>query len=287
MITARRGLPVTAFLAASLLTVAATPALTTEAAGRTADDHRQPGRADRPAGTAHTASSPVSGPIGAVSLLARLHADAPAPLASDAAASDAAAPGALASDAVTPDVVAPDAVERAAAHGRPLGGAAQEPEAAAEVQEPAEPAEPDPAGPDAAEPEPAAYVAADGERIDAERIRPWLEGRGSPLADHAETLIEAGVAHEVDPRLVIGIAAIESSVGTRLPASTHNAWGWSGTGPHGLHAWGSWPEAIEDFTARLARIYDVDRVDEEMARTYCPPNWRAWLDTVRWVIDDL
>jgi hypothetical protein len=131
------------------------------------------------------------------------------------------------------------------------------------------------------------YHGSDGETIDAERLRSWLEGRGSPLAPYADDFVAAGIAHDVDPRLVIGIAAIESTVGEQLPPGSHNAWGWGGSGPHGLAAWPSWPVAIDAFTERLGALYDTEVIDERMARTYCPPNWRAWLDTVRWVFDDI
>jgi hypothetical protein len=132
-----------------------------------------------------------------------------------------------------------------------------------------------------------AYEGADGERIDAPRIRAWLEHRNSPMAPYAEELVVAGVDHDVDPRLVVGIAAIESSAGKRLPPGSHNAWGWGGSGAYGLAAWPSWPEAIDAYTEGLARVYDTDNVDETMARKYVPPNWRKWLRTVHWVIDDI
>ena len=131
------------------------------------------------------------------------------------------------------------------------------------------------------------YEGADGERIDAPRIRTWLEDRNSPMAPYAEELVAAGIEHDVDPRLVVGIAAIESSAGKRLPPGSHNAWGWNGSGAYGLAAWPSWPEAIDDYTEGLARVYDTDNVDEKMARKYVPPNWQKWLRTVRWVMDDI
>ena len=131
------------------------------------------------------------------------------------------------------------------------------------------------------------YDAADGEPIDAPRIRAWLEERNSPMAPYAEELVAAGVEHDVDPRLVVGIAAIESSAGKRLPPGSHNAWGWGGNGSHGLAAWPSWPVSIDEFTEGLARVYDTDNVDETMARKYVPPNWQKWLRTVHWVIDDI
>lgn len=131
------------------------------------------------------------------------------------------------------------------------------------------------------------YTGNDGEEIDVDRLRTWLEGRDSPLAAYTEELIRAGLDHDVDPRLVVGIAAIESSVGIALPPGSHNAWGWGGNGAHGLAAWPSWPVAIDTFTERLGALYDTDNVDETMARRYCPPNWRQWLRTVRWVMQDI
>jgi hypothetical protein len=131
------------------------------------------------------------------------------------------------------------------------------------------------------------YLASDGERIDVERIATWLEHRGSPMAPYAEDLVRAGVAYDVDPRVVLGIAGIESTVGEAIPEGSHNAWGWNGDGPRGLKAWDSWPEAIDDYTERLGRLYDTENVDEDFAQTYCPPNWEKWLDTVQWVMNDI
>ncbi|MEX2551000.1 MAG: glucosaminidase domain-containing protein [Nitriliruptoraceae bacterium] len=134
-----------------------------------------------------------------------------------------------------------------------------------------------------AAPEPV-YTTADGERVDAERIHDFLAGRGAPLADHADTFVAAGIAHDVDPRVVVGIAIAESNGGERLPAGSHNAWGWGGSGPHGLAAWDSWEESIHGYTERLGERYATDDVSVDFAQAYCPPNWRWWHDTVTWVI---
>jgi hypothetical protein len=128
------------------------------------------------------------------------------------------------------------------------------------------------------------FVAADGEQVTAERVEAFLAGRGAPLADHAATIVAAGIEHDVDPRLIVGIAIAESNGGKRLPAGSYNAWGWSGSGSHGLRHWSSWEASIDDFTERLGRIYDTSAVDESFARTYCPPNWRWWLETVTWTM---
>ncbi len=131
------------------------------------------------------------------------------------------------------------------------------------------------------------YETADGDRIDAARVSAFLDGRGAPLAAHAETIVAAGVAHDVDPRVVVAIAIAESNGGELLPAGSHNAWGWGGSGPRGLRAWESWEVSIDEYTERLGALYDTDDVDWDFASTYCPPNTQWWYDTVTWAIDQI
>lgn len=129
------------------------------------------------------------------------------------------------------------------------------------------------------------YVAADGTEVTPERIHAFLDGRGAPLADHAELFVEAGLRHDVDPRVVVAISIAESNGGKMHPEGTHNVWGWGGSGgPSGLRAWPSWEEAIDTYTERLGALYDTDDVDWDFASTYCPPNTQWWYDTVTWAI---
>ena len=135
---------------------------------------------------------------------------------------------------------------------------------------------------------PLAYTAADGEVVTPERIFAFLDGRNSPLAAHAETFVAAGIAHDVDPRVVVAISIAESNGGKMKPAGTHNAWGWGGSGgPRGLRAWDSWEQSIDHYTERLGALYDTDNVDWEFASTYCPPNTQWWFDTVTWAIGQI
>jgi len=122
------------------------------------------------------------------------------------------------------------------------------------------------------------YVAADGELITADRIEQFLLDKGSPLAPWADAFVEAGRANDVDPRVVVAIAGIESSFGKRQRGN--NAWGWGG-GPGGsLSRWADWPTAIHAYTERLGARYDTSTIDEAFARRYVPPNWRHWLSAV-------
>ncbi len=122
------------------------------------------------------------------------------------------------------------------------------------------------------------WVGDDGELISVDRVRRYLERKGSPLAPYAADFVAAGVANDVDPRAVISIAAIESSFGKRQRGN--NAWGWSG-GPGGsLSRWPDWPTAIHDYTAKLGSKYDVTNIDTAFAKRYVPPNWEHWLKVV-------
>lgn len=132
------------------------------------------------------------------------------------------------------------------------------------------------------------YVAADGTEVTSERIFAFLDGRGAPLAEQAELFVEAGIRHDVDPRVVVAISIAESNGGKRFPQATHNVWGWGGSGgSHGLRGWDSWEEAIDEYTERLGERYDTDNVDWAFASTYCPPNTQWWLNTVTWAIGQI
>lgn len=136
--------------------------------------------------------------------------------------------------------------------------------------------------------EPLAYTAADGQVVTPERIFAFLDGRNAPLADQAESFVAAGMAHDVDPRVVVAIAIAESDAGKLHPQGTYNAWGWGGSGgPRGLRAWDSWEQSIDRYTERLGALYDTENVDWEFASTYCPPNTQWWYDTVTWAIGQI
>ena len=128
-----------------------------------------------------------------------------------------------------------------------------------------------------------AYVTDDGERITTDRVRAFLERKGSPLAPYADDIVAAGLANDVDPRLIVAIAGIESSYGRRQAG--HNAWGWGGSAR--FARWPDWPTAIAEYTRRLTDRFDTDDVDESFARRYTPPNWQRWLTVVRSILRDI
>lgn len=78
----------------------------------------------------------------------------------------------------------------------------------------------------------------------------------SPLIGYGDVFMRAGEAYNVDPRLVVAIAAAESSFGTNGDCATrhHNAWGYGGGWPSCWN-FGSWEEAINQVTMDIGRYY--------------------------------
>ncbi|MEA3357583.1 MAG: hypothetical protein U9Q67_04055 [Patescibacteria group bacterium] len=93
----------------------------------------------------------------------------------------------------------------------------------------------------------------------------------SPMAPYAETFVVVADEVGLDWRLVAGISGVESGFGRIIPYNSYNAWGWRG-GPGGNFSnFGSWEEAIDYITRRLAVGYGTELDVFGMESTYCPP----------------
>jgi hypothetical protein len=109
-----------------------------------------------------------------------------------------------------------------------------------------------------------------GPSVSAESIDRYLATKGSPLVGQGAAFLEAGVEHEVDPRLIVAIAGAESYFGIETCAS-FNAWGWGC--PTGPFAFRSWAHAIDTVTLGLREGYLDDGLESVGAihLRYAPP----------------
>jgi hypothetical protein len=106
-------------------------------------------------------------------------------------------------------------------------------------------------------------------------LKAYLEKHGSPLADYADTFVEAADKYGIDWRLVPAITGVESTFGKRIPANSFNAYGWA----NGDYRFNSWEESIEIVTKTLREKY-IDKGAAsiaKIARRYAPPSatWGA------------
>lgn len=92
------------------------------------------------------------------------------------------------------------------------------------------------------------------------------------MAPYSGRIVDAGIRHGVDPRVVVAIAGVESSFGVHAPG--FNAWGWDS----GRARWKSWPQAIDKYTERLSSAYTALRTGhfKRVSSTYCPPCGSRW-----------
>ena len=114
----------------------------------------------------------------------------------------------------------------------------------------------------------------------APRLNKYLAG--SALDGQGEHFARSAWRYCIDPRWSAAISCIESGKGASC-IRPHNAWGWgaSDEDPVNLASeWDSWETAIDAHARGLARGYGYT-VSKAGAKTYCPPNWEKWYDTVK------
>lgn len=93
-------------------------------------------------------------------------------------------------------------------------------------------------------------------------LQDFLSEQNSPLAEHADTFIHTADKYNLDWRLVVSIAGLESGFGKHRPIGSHNGWGWgynNGTVKH----FESWDEAIEEISRGIRENYLYDREDSD------------------------
>jgi hypothetical protein len=104
-------------------------------------------------------------------------------------------------------------------------------------------------------------------------LQRFLSSKGSPMAAHADTIVQVSDSSNVDYRTFVSISGVESGFGKVGHAARvgHNPIGWRG-GPGGkFNIFGSWDESINFLVPRLARIYGSEPDPFLIQSTYCPP----------------
>lgn len=102
------------------------------------------------------------------------------------------------------------------------------------------------------------------------------------MAGQGENLVNAGIAYNIDPYILVGIAKVETTGGT-YPHAKYNAWGrmtWNG--PNWRWAtWNSWKESIYDQAAYLANYLNNGRTTlYAIGERYNPYHTEYWTNKV-------
>lgn len=108
-------------------------------------------------------------------------------------------------------------------------------------------------------------------------IKNYLTRYKSPLAAHAQKLVDEADKNHLDFRLLTAIARQESNMCRYSPEGTYNCWGW-GIHKRGTLGFQSFDEAIEVVSLGLAREYINKglKTPEEIMTKYTPSSNGSW-----------
>lgn len=121
------------------------------------------------------------------------------------------------------------------------------------------------------------------------KVKYFLEGYNSPLAGSADVFVEKAEEYNVDWKLVIAIAGVESTFGKRVPANSYNAWGWGiPTGASYGIGFADWKDGINTVSLGLSEKYFARGLADVHAigAVYAPPS-RTWAGNVSFFMEKL
>lgn len=123
----------------------------------------------------------------------------------------------------------------------------------------------------------------------AKILRAFLEKENSPLADNAETFINAADTNHIDWKFVAAISGVESTFGQAVPVNCNNAWGFGIYGDN-MQCFSSYDEGIRTVSHSLREDYmnkwgatDVWSIGHIYAAS---PTWSARVDMFMTQIDE-
>lgn len=110
-----------------------------------------------------------------------------------------------------------------------------------------------------------------------EIIRKYLLRYKSPLALHADLVVQSADEYNIDYRLTTAIAQQESNLCKVIPPETYNCWGW-GIHKAGTLGFSSYEEGIKMVTAGLAQNYVSLGLNtpEKIMSKYTPLSNGSW-----------
>ncbi len=88
----------------------------------------------------------------------------------------------------------------------------------------------------------------------AEILKKYLERHNSPLAEHADVFIQEADKNNLDWKLVVSIAGVESYFGQMIPPYSYNGWGFGVYGTN-VRRFNSWDDGIATVSTALREDY--------------------------------
>ncbi len=124
-------------------------------------------------------------------------------------------------------------------------------------------------------------------------IQQYLARQHSPLAPHAQKLVDEAEKWGIDWRLTTAICMQESNCGKKIPTGSHNAWGWAIHSTYTKH-FETWEKAIETVSRGLKTDY-IDHglvTPQQIMTRYCPlsiakgGSWAKAVEYFMWELEN-
>jgi len=117
-------------------------------------------------------------------------------------------------------------------------------------------------------------------------LESFLENYKSPLAGHAEKIIEEADRYNLDYRLLSAIAMQESNLCKKIPENSYNCWGFGIYGKK-VTRFDNYDQAIEIISKTLAKNYIEEGLVQphEIMTKYTPGSNGSWGDSVSYFMD--
>lgn len=122
----------------------------------------------------------------------------------------------------------------------------------------------------------------------AEILRQFFHKYGSPLEPLSQLIVDTSEKYGLDPRLLPSIAMTESGGCEKIPAGSHNCWGFGIYGGKILH-FNSYEEGIETVAKTLSTKYKARGLEtpEEIEKQYTPNSNGHWQSSVYQFMNEL
>lgn len=128
------------------------------------------------------------------------------------------------------------------------------------------------------------YTVDEDKRV--EKLQSYLQDNNSPLADHAEYIVEQSDLNGIDWTLIVAISKMESGFCTKTIPGSYNCWGLGGSN---FMYFDSYEESIK-FTAELLNKHYRSNMNQAIKAKYCPASDGcnpSWVDIVTDVSHEL
>ncbi|MBI2007594.1 MAG: hypothetical protein HYS83_02785 [Candidatus Blackburnbacteria bacterium] len=121
-----------------------------------------------------------------------------------------------------------------------------------------------------------------------EIVKQYLENYKSPLAPHAQDILDTSEKYGLDFRLLVAIAQQESNLCKKIPENSYNCWGW-GVHSRGTLRFTNYKEAMEAVAKGIREEY-IDKgytTPEEIMAKYTPLSPGTWALGVRQFLEEM